>query len=85
MERGNLMAIDSFFALTERHQRLLSVVGALWFALSCAVYAKFLILPDMPFLTDEVVLYSGAAYNALWFGFARPAVERRKKLRANAE
>lgn len=75
--------IERFIALTERHERLISLIGAGWFAFGCAAYAKFIILPDLPFLTDEVVLYSGAAYNALWFGFGRPAVERHKKLKAD--
>lgn len=75
--------MGSFIALAERHQRLASLIGAVWFALGCAVYAEFIVLPDLPMLTDEVVLYSGAAYNALWFGFARPAVERHRKSEAN--
>ena len=79
------MATSKVIAFTERHQRLISVVGAVWLALSCAVYARFIVLPDLPFLTDEVVLFSGAAYNAVWYGFVRPAVERRKKLEANTD
>ncbi|WP_296720660.1 hypothetical protein [Erythrobacter sp.] len=79
------MVFERLIALTERHERLISLIGAGWFACGCAVYAKFIMLPDLPFLTDEVVLYSGAAYNALWFGFGRPAAERHKKLKANPE
>ena len=55
------------------------MVGAIWFAFGCAVYAKFITLPALPFLTDDVVLYSGAAYNAVWWGAARPAIERRRR------
>ncbi|WP_156787387.1 hypothetical protein [Erythrobacter sp. SD-21] len=71
--------IDQFIRLIDRHRRLVSIVGAIWFAVGCAVYAKLLTLPAIPFLTDDVALYSGAAYNAIWWGFARRAIERRGK------
>ena len=72
--------IDAFIRFIDRHRQFLSVIGAIWFALGCAVYARFLVLPELPFLTDDVVLYSGALYNAVWWGFARPAIERRAKV-----
>lgn len=75
--------IDYLIRLADNRRLLLSIVGAAWFAAGCAVYANFITLPAFPFLTDDVVLYSGAAYNALWWGFARPAIERRKKTLIN--
>lgn len=69
--------LDDIVRLFERHKRIFSIVGAIWFALGCAFYARFLALPDIPFLTEEIALYTGAAYNAIWWGFARPALERR--------
>ena len=69
--------IDHFIRLIDRHRRLMSIIGAIWFTLGCAVSARFLTLPNIPFLTDDVVLYSGAFYNAVWWGFARPAIDRR--------
>lgn len=71
--------INHFIRLIDRHRRFLSVIGAIWFVVGCAIYAKFLTLPAFPFLTDDVVLYSGAVYNAAWWGFARPAIVRREK------
>lgn len=71
------LLLDDIVRLFERHKRTLSVLGAIWFALGCAVYARFLALPDIPYFTEEVALYSGAAYNAIWWGFGRPALERR--------
>ncbi|EDL48394.1 hypothetical protein [Erythrobacter sp. SD-21] len=60
-----------------RHQRVLGVAGLVWLALSSAVYARFISLPDIPFLTDEIALYASAAYNAIWWGFLKPALLRR--------
>jgi len=68
---------DIFLRLSRRYGRTFSAVGAIWFAFGCALYAKFLALPDLPYLTEEIVLYSGAAYNAVWWGFVRPALKRR--------
>lgn len=75
--------IDQIVRFSERHRRVLAIVGAVWFALGCAVYARFIALPDIPYLTEEIALYSGAAYNALWWGFMRPAFERRRHLLFN--
>lgn len=61
-----------------RHERAIGIIGIGWLALSSAVYARFISLPDIPFLTDELALYCSAAYNAGWWGFLRPMVERRK-------
>lgn len=71
--------IDDILRLFENHKRTFSVIGIIWFALGCAVYAKFLALPEIPYLTDKVALYSGAAYNAIWWGFVRPPLERRAR------
>ena len=61
-----------------RHERLFGIAGMVWLAVSCASYARFIDLPDIPFVTDEMALYFSAAYNAGWWGFVRPAIERRK-------
>ena len=61
-----------------RHERLIGIAGMVWLAVSCASYARFIDLPDIPFVTDEMALYLSAAYNAGWWGFVRPAIDRRK-------
>ena len=61
-----------------RHERLFGIAGMVWLAISCASYARFIDLPDIPFVTDEMALYFSAAYNAAWWGFLRPAIERRR-------
>ena len=66
-----------------RHERLFGIAGMVWLAVSCANYARFIDLPDIPFVTDEMALYFSAAYNAAWWGFVRPAFERRKSVVRN--
>ncbi len=67
-----------------RYERFFGILGIIWLAMSSAAYARFLSLPKIPYLTDELALYLSAAYNAGWWGFLRPAIERRKsKLFAN--
>ncbi|MGN3973154.1 hypothetical protein [Tsuneonella sp. SYSU-LHT278] len=70
--------IDTLIGFFERHKRTISVAGIVWFALGCAITARFIELPDWRFWSDEFALYSGAAYNAIWWGFLRPAVQRRR-------
>ena len=59
-------------------ERPLSIIGGVWFVASCAVYARFISLPDLPFLTDQTAVFVSAGYNAIWWGFLRPALEKRK-------
>jgi hypothetical protein len=70
--------IDALFRFADRHKPVLTAAGIAWFAFGCAVTAGFVALPDWRFMSDEVVLYSGAAYNAIWWGFVRPAIVRRR-------
>ena len=79
MSDGIGRAIDRVIRFSLRHKRPIEIAGAIWFALGCAVYARFLALPAIPFLTDQMALYMSAATNALWYGFVRPYGERRTK------
>lgn len=72
-------------SLLAPHARLISILGAIWFWLGIAIYARFLRLPDWPWLPDELLFWSGVAFNAVWWGFLRPAIERRRAERTAAE
>lgn len=61
-----------------RHERVLAIIGALWFALGCASAAGFVDLPQIPFVTDTFGWLCAAVWNALWWGAAHPALERRR-------
>ena len=69
---------DGLVRFLIRHERLFGIAGMIWLAVSCASYARFIDLPDIPLVTDEMALYFSATYNAGWWGFVRPAIERRK-------
>lgn len=77
--------LDRAARFAERHKRLLGVSGFVWLMLSSASYARFVTLPDIPFVTDEMALYASAAYNAGWWGLVRPQIERRRRLLAQSE
>ncbi|MEE9433135.1 MAG: hypothetical protein V3V15_02710 [Sphingorhabdus sp.] len=61
-----------------RYETLLSIIGGIWLAASWAVYARFVSLPDIPFLTDQTAIFLSSGYNAFWWGFLRPKIEKRK-------
>ena len=60
-----------------RHKRALTIGGAIWFWASMAVYARFVSLPDLPDWARHGFFWAGVAFNAVWWGFVRPALERR--------
>ena len=64
------------------HTRLIAIGAAIWFWLGVAIQARFVRLPDWPWIPpDWVVLWSGIAANALWWGFLRPALVARRDRR----
>jgi len=70
---------EKFFA---RHEFVLSAIGLAWFWLSIAVWARWITLPDIPFVTDRLVLIWTVIYNVGWWGYLRPRIE---KLKAEAQ
>ena len=65
-----------------RYEKIISWVLGAWFVASCAVTARFIRLPDIPGIDEGLIFFWGsAAFNAVWWGFARPAMLRRKAAR----
>ncbi len=62
----------------DRHERAIAVAGAIWLAISSASYAFDLKLPEIPFVTDENAWMFSGGWNAAWWGFIRPAIEKRR-------
>lgn len=74
--------VDRMLDLEERHERAITVVLGAFFVVSCAVYARFITLPDIPRIDEQTIFFwVSAAFNAIWHGFARPALDKRKKQR----
>jgi hypothetical protein len=78
-------AIDRIEERLARHARGISIAAAIWFWFAVAVQARWIGLPDLPWLSEAGVLWAGVVFNAIWWGFLRPAIERRRKARAAAE
>ena len=73
--------IDRADARLAPYAKVISIAGAIWFWAGCALYARFITLPDIPFLTEPMVFWSGAVFNAVWYGFLYPAILHRRKER----
>ena len=65
-----------------RHEFLFSAIGLAWFWLSVSIWARWITLPDIPFITDKMVLIFTIIYNVGWWSYIRPRIE---KLKAEAE
>ena len=65
-----------------RHEFLFSAFGLAWFWFSVAIWARWITLPDIPFVTNQVVLVWTVIYNVGWWSYIRPRIE---KLKAEAK
>jgi hypothetical protein len=77
--------IDRIEELLEPYARAISIVAAIWFWLGAAVQARFVRLPEIPWLSESAVFWAGVAVNAVWWGFLNPALRRRRKARAGSQ
>lgn len=74
--------IDRIEARLAPHSRAVSIAAAIWFWFGIAIYARFIRLPDWPWLSEQALFWTAMVFNAVWWGFLRPAIEQRRKERA---
>ena len=75
-------AIDRIEARLAPHSKAISILAAIWFWLGIAIYARFIRLPELPWLPADALFWAGVAFNAVWWGFLRPAIQARRLQRA---
>lgn len=73
--------LDRTIALLDRHRLAVSIVAGIWFWTGCAVYARFITLPDLPPWIEQAYFWSGAALNGIWYGFLYPRITARREKR----
>ena len=76
--------LDRIAGAANRHSKLVALLGFAWLAVSSAHSARFIELPDIPFVTDRMAMYAAAAWNGVWWGFLHPAIKRRQDALVNA-
>lgn len=76
--------IDRIEARLAPHAKAVSIVAAIWFWLGIAIYARFIRLPELPWLPADALFWAGVVFNAVWWGFLRPAIEARRSRREPA-
>jgi len=69
---------ETIARVSTRHERALSVLGILSMALSSAVYARFITLPEIELFDERTMIWLTAIYNVAWWAILRPRVEQRK-------
>ncbi|SMF75593.1 hypothetical protein [Allosphingosinicella indica] len=77
--------IDRFFAVADRHQRVISFLGITWMVVSWAAYSRFISLPQIELLTGMPAIIASSVFNAVWWGFLNPRIEQRRKMIAGAQ
>lgn len=73
--------IDRWDAFADRYSVPLAVFGFAWMALGWASHARFIELPVWPLLAGISAIIAGVVFNAVWWGFLYPRVQRRRKER----
>ena len=77
--------LDRIIALLDRRRLAITLVTALWFWTSTAIYAGFVALPALPETVTTAFFWSSVAANAGWWGFLNPKIEARRKELANED
>ena len=62
----------------DEHEREITIVSGIWFAISCASYIPFIPIPDVPYITDKNAWMFSGGWNAVWWGFIHPAIDKRR-------
>ncbi len=79
-------ALTNILRLGDAYQRPIAILGSVWLFISCASYIDFLMIPAIPYLTDDRSWMFAAAWNTVWWSAAYPVLDNhRKKLRAQNE
>ncbi|WP_340587478.1 hypothetical protein [Erythrobacter alti] len=79
-ERGRSL-IDRFLDFEARHTRGTTVFLTIWMMTSWVFYTDWIDWPEIPFVNSLQVFWTSVAFNALWWGFARPKLMERKAAR----
>ena len=69
----------------ERYERPIAIIGGAWFVISCASYMPFVLVPEIPYVTDRNSWVLSGAWNAGWWGFVHPMLERHRAEMAELE
>lgn len=56
------------------HARAISILAAIWFWLGIAIQARFVRLPELPWLSAAAIFWAGVVFNALWWGDRKSVV-----------
>ena len=70
--------LDPAIRFGERYEREIILISGAWFVISCASWIPFLPIPKIPYVTDTNSWMLSGAWNGIWWGFAHPALEKRR-------
>ena len=64
--------------IAARHEKLLGMLAFAWMMFTGAVYARFIELPDIPYLTDRNAWMISGPWNMLWWCYLQPKLAKHK-------
>lgn len=73
--------LDKVIDFGDRYRKPIDIAGGAWLAFTSAAYIPFLPIPTIPYVTDSNSWMLAAIWNGGWWGFAHPALQRRREAR----
>lgn len=75
--------IDRIESRLAPYSKGISIVAVIWFWVGIALQARFISLPELPWLSERAVFWAGVIFNAAWWSWLRPVIEQRRQTRVS--
>lgn len=70
----------------ERNSQAVSYASFASTILTGAIYARFISIPEIPYVSEQMLFWASIGWNGLWWGYIHGAIqERRQALQADNE
>ena len=72
-------ALNRIANWAERNSRAVSYASFASTMLTGAVYARFITIPDIPYVSKDMLFWVSVGWNGLWWGYIYGAIKRRRE------
>ena len=72
-------SLDKAIAFVDRYEREIAIIAGAWFVISCASWIPWIPIPEVPYVTDRNSWMLSGGWNAVWWGFVHPMLEKRRE------
>lgn len=62
-----------------RNSRIVSYASLAMTFVTGAVYARFITIPDIPYITEDMLFWGSIGWNAIWWGYIHGELQKRRE------